>query len=122
MQDGETVVQDEASQCCDDSSTLHFRQQLHTPAVCLSLARDRPEQQSWTRRTYVSVLPFLLPPFGLLQDRFHLHPAMYKVKVREENTKTKRKGGDVGRKLHILMTLKLQQQDRNDVNIVREKG
>lgn len=57
--------------------------QLAHPGCWLSHAACRPEQQSWTRRTYVSVLPFL--PFGLMQGRFHLHPVMYKVKVRREN-------------------------------------
>lgn len=85
----EGKVQDETSSCCDNNSTLHFRQhqtQLAHPGCWLSHAACRPEQQSWSRRTCVSVLPFL--PFGLMQGRFHLHPVMYKMKVRRKK-KTK---------------------------------
>lgn len=75
---------------CDDGNTLHMRA-ANTPG-CASAV-----QQSWKWRTYVSVLPFLLAPFGLLQGCFHLHPVMYNVKVREEMHKERKKEAAVRR-------------------------
>lgn len=63
----------------------------HTGCLSQPCSVPRPEQQSWTRRTYVSVLPFLLAPFGLLQGCFRLHPVMHKVKVRGGKHQDKRK-------------------------------
>ena len=55
------------------------------------------------KRTYVSVLPFLLAPFGLLQGRFHLHPLRYggegerRKTGRKQRPRWKRKVEVVGR-------------------------
>lgn len=72
-------------------SALGFRRQrtqlAHT-ARWLSHAPCKPEQQRWPRKTYVSVLPFMLATFGLLQSRFCLHPAMYEINVRWTKTKS----------------------------------
>lgn len=69
-----------------DRSTLRVRQQQTQPAHPTASAMQH--SQAWAQssgRTYISVLSFLLAPFGWLQGCFHLHPAMYKGKAREEN-------------------------------------
>lgn len=90
------VMQDQAFRCCDwQTSTLDFGHSTRSWCTRLAdsaIAPCRPEQQRWPRKTYVSVLPFVLAPFGLLQSRFDLHPATHEINAGGESQKCVERG------------------------------